>query len=233
MTTVSANLLTDSLTLRWTKKYQLVDTVTSAVTSGGDTVETVVVEQGANFSADQGALSDVDAEAALTTAMCVAPYDPTSCAVTKKVAATKRRALQSSSTFEFLAVIADPDYKVRIPPLTPTTVPGMSAIGNATLRRAVGRRQRLGAIAVGVPWVCRGCAVGVLFLARVFATDAADAAARAPFAAVAAIAAADAAAVPRVAAAQARRPHGRPALALCARGRGRLPRRGWVRSSVE
>ena len=136
---MSANLLADGLTLRWTKKYQLVDTVTSAVSFEGDTVEAVVVRQGATFSADQGALSDADANAALTTKMCVAPYDPTSCAVTKTVAATKRRVLQSSSTFEFLAVIADPDYKVRIPPPTPTAVPGMSAIGNTTLRRAVGR----------------------------------------------------------------------------------------------
>ena len=137
---VSASLPAPGLTLRSTKLSELVATVTAAVIIGGDSVETVVVEQGAIFFADQGTLSDTEAEAALTLTMCVAPYDPTSCAVTKSGAADNRRAMQSSSTFEFLALIADPAHIVKDPPPTPTAVPGMSAIGTPALRRAVSRR---------------------------------------------------------------------------------------------
>jgi hypothetical protein len=131
--------ITPGLEIRSTKLFELVATLTAAVIKEGDTVETVVVQQDATFVADQGTLSNAEAEAALTLAMCVAPYDPTNCAVTKTGAADNRRALQSSSTFDFVALIADPAHIVKDPPPTPTAVPGISAIGTPTLRRAVRR----------------------------------------------------------------------------------------------
>lgn len=80
---VMVTLQAASVKLRATKQYQLVEDITAAAKSGGASLLSVKVHQGATFDADQGSLSDTDAEAALTSAMCVAPYSLTSCRVIK------------------------------------------------------------------------------------------------------------------------------------------------------